>query len=92
MTALLRYMPTDYSRVVPTADAEASGPRMFLELAERILFTKVDSWLGINKNLLGKHEAHLPALFRASPAYREKCDEVAAKEYEGFLLQCGGPA
>ena len=59
-----------------------------LELAERMLFTKVDSWfMGINKNLPGKQKRTFLLYSGGAPAYREKCDEVAAKEYEGFLLQ-----
>ena len=89
VTALLRYMrERNYSRVVPTADAEAVWTAHVLELAERMLFTKVDSWfMGINKNLPGKQKRTFLLYSGGAPAYREKCDEVAAKEYEGFLLR-----
>ena len=89
VTALLRYMrERNYSRVVPTADAEAVWTAHVLELAERMLFTKVDSWfMGINKNLPGKQKRTFLLYSGGAPAYRERCDEVAAKEYEGFLLR-----
>ena len=58
------------------------------ELAERMLFSKVDSWfMGINKNLPGKQKRTFLLYSGGAPACREKCDEVAAKEYEGCLLR-----
>ena len=89
VTALLSYMrERGYRRVVPTAEAEAEWTAHVLELAERMLFTRVDSWfMGINKNIPGKDKRTFLLYSGGAPAYRVRCDEVAAKGYEGFLLQ-----
>ncbi|HKN01138.1 MAG TPA: hypothetical protein VJX23_11525 [Candidatus Binataceae bacterium] len=53
-----------------------------------MLFSKVDSWfMGINTNMPGKDKRTFLLYSGGAPAYREKCDEVAAKGYEGFALE-----
>jgi cyclohexanone monooxygenase len=52
-----------------------------------MLFTKVDSWfMGINTNVPGKQKRTFLLYSGGAPAYREKCDEVTARGYEGFIL------
>jgi len=89
VTALLAHMrERGYRRVVPTEEAEAAWTAHVLELAERMLFTRVDSWfMGINKNIPGKNKRTFLLYSGGAPAYRARCDEVAARGYEGFLLQ-----
>jgi cation diffusion facilitator CzcD-associated flavoprotein CzcO len=89
VTALLGYMrERGYRRVVPAPEAEAAWTAHVLELTERMLFTRVDSWfMGINKNIPGKNKRTFLLYSGGAPAYRARCDEVAARAYEGFLLQ-----
>lgn len=87
-TALIRYMRDhDFKRVVPTTEAEDAWTEHVFETADRMLFTKVDSWfMGINSNLPGKQKRTFLLYAAGAPAYREKCAEVAASGYEGFVL------
>jgi hypothetical protein len=58
------------------------------ETAEAMLFSKVDCWfMGINSNIPGKQTRTFLLSAGGGPAYREKCDEVAANNYEGFAIQ-----
>ena len=89
VTDLIRYMrENDYDRIVPSAKAEDDWTAHVHETAERMLFTKVDSWfMGINPNVPGKHKRTFLLYAGGAPAYNERCDEVAANGYEGFVLQ-----
>ena len=50
------------------------------------LMTGANSWY-MSANIPGKPRAFLPYLGPAGVGgYRKTCDEVAAKEYEGFVL------
>ena len=42
---------------------------------------------GINSNVPGKQKRTFLAYAGGAPAYRKRCDEVAAKGYEGFVLR-----
>ena len=76
-----------YRRVVPTIAAEDAWTEHVFELAERMLFTKVNSWfMGINSNVPGKTKRTFLLYSGGAPSYRERCDEIAAKGYEGFAL------
>ncbi len=88
VTDLLRHMRDNgFSRIEATAEAEAAWTAHVLELAQKMLFTKVDSWfMGINSNVPGKDKRTFLLYSGGAPAYRERCDEVAAKGYEGFVL------
>jgi hypothetical protein len=53
-----------------------------------MLFAKVDSWfMGVNKNLPHKRKRRFLLYAGGSPAYRERCNEVAADNYRGFQLE-----
>jgi cyclohexanone monooxygenase len=60
------------------------------ELAEQTLFPLADSWY-LGANIPGK-----PRVFMPYPGgmgtYREKCNEVRSKSYEGFVLGAGDRA
>jgi len=48
----------------------------------------VDSWfMGMNKNLAHKQKRRFLLYAGGAPAYRQKCDEVAANNYQGFSFQ-----
>ena len=75
-------------RVAATKDAEDEWTAHVFETGERMLFTRVDSWfMGINKNLAHKNKRTFLLYAGGAPAYRKKCDEVAAQGYAGFELQ-----
>jgi len=89
VTDLLHYMRNhNHTCVVPTIEAEDAWTEHVYEAAARLLFTQVDSWFtGINTNLPGKQKRTFMLYAGGAPAYRKKCDEVAANGYEGFVLR-----
>jgi cation diffusion facilitator CzcD-associated flavoprotein CzcO len=89
VTDLMRFAKdNNISRIEPSADAEATWTAHVYDTGARLLFTKVDSWfMGINSNVPGKQKRIFLLYAGGAPAYREKCDEVAANGYEGFVLQ-----
>ncbi len=52
-----------------------------------LLSNEVDSWMtGINRNVEGKNVRIVARYSGSAPAYRERCDAVAAKGYEELRL------
>jgi cation diffusion facilitator CzcD-associated flavoprotein CzcO len=88
VTDLLRYMSErGYTRVEPSEAAEEAWTQHVYDSAARLLLMEVDSWMtGINCNVPGRQKRTFMAYAGGAPKYREKCDEVAANGYEGFLL------
>lgn len=88
VTDLMRHVKEEgYQRVEATPGAETEWTEHVFQMAERMLFSKTDSWFtGINSNLNGKQNRTVLLYAGGAPAYREKCDEVAAKGYAGFKL------
>ena len=88
VTDLMRHMrDKGLSRIEATAAAEATWTGHVFETASRLLATQVDSWMtGVNKNVAGRQKRTFMAYAGGAPKYREKCDEVAAHGYEGFVL------
>jgi cation diffusion facilitator CzcD-associated flavoprotein CzcO len=89
VAGLLRHMQAHgYVRVEPTARAEAEWTAHVYDTAKKMLFAEVDSWfMGINTNVPGKQKRTFLLYAGGGPAYREKCDEVAADGYRGFTLR-----
>lgn len=86
VTECLRYMRAhDYTRIEATREAEDVWTEHVAEAAARTLLPLADSWF-MGANTPGKKRTFL-LYAGGSPAYRQKCEEVAAKGYEGFLLQ-----
>ena len=54
------------------------------ELGTHTLLSDANSWF-MGANIPGKKRAIL-LYANTAPAYRAKCDEVAAKGYEGFVM------
>ena len=88
VTDLMRFMREhEYERIAPSLEAENEWTEHVYESATKMLLSKVDSWFtGINPNL-GKSKRTFLLYAGGAPAYRTKCDEVAAKHCEGFVLQ-----
>ncbi len=52
-----------------------------------LLSNEVDSWMtGINRNVEGKQTRIIARYSGSAPAYRARCDEVAANKYKELLL------
>jgi acetone monooxygenase len=72
------------SSIEPSAETEARWLQHHNEVArDTLLFKTNDSWY-TRANLPGKERQLLPYTGGAS-TYRDKCNEVKAKGYEGFI-------
>jgi cyclohexanone monooxygenase len=74
------------ARIEPTRDAEDAWVAHVAEVIGGTLLTTCNSWY-IGANVAGKKRVYMPYL--GVPTYAEKCREVAAKDYEGFVLTPG---
>jgi cation diffusion facilitator CzcD-associated flavoprotein CzcO len=74
------------TRIEATPEAAAAWTRHVYESAERLLLSRVDSWFtGMNRNLPGR--TRRPLIYAGGlPLYRQRCDEVAAAGYAGFVI------
>jgi len=88
VTDLLRYMDRKgYTRIEPSPAAEDAWTQHVHDSAARLLLLEVDSWMtGVNRNVPGRQKRTFMAYAGGAPKYRARCDEVAAKGYEGFIL------
>jgi cyclohexanone monooxygenase len=83
-----------YLREHGHATIEASEPAQTAwvehvnEVASKTLYPKANSWY-LGANIPGKARVFMPYV-GGMPAYKAKCDEVAANGYDGFVL--GGAA
>jgi len=73
----------DLGCIEATADAEEAWVAHVNEVAHRTLYPKAASWY-MGANIPGKPRVFLPYIGGVG-AYRQKCDEVAANGYEGFV-------
>ena len=89
VTALIAHMrEKGLARVEATAEAEREWTQHVHDTGRRMLFTQVDSWMmGINSNIAGKQKRTFIVYAGGAPKYREKCDEVAAAGYAGFIFR-----
>ena len=76
-----------YSRIEANQDAEDSWVRHNNEVADRTLYPLANSWY-VGANIPGKPRLFMPYVGGVT-AYKRKCDEVAARGYEGFCLSSG---
>ena len=88
VSELLRHMrERGLTRIEASASAEAAWTAHVHETAARLLLMQVDSWMtGVNKNVPGRQKRTFMAYAGGAPKYRQKCDEVVARGYEGFVL------
>lgn len=85
---LIVYMKESrFQQIEPTLAAEDAWTQHVDETAQTTLFPTADSWfMGVNLNDPTKKRTFM--LYAGGQQnYRAKCDEVAAKGYEGFTLQ-----
>jgi cation diffusion facilitator CzcD-associated flavoprotein CzcO len=85
---LLRFMrERRLTRVEATPSAEAAWTAHVHETGARLLLTQVDSWMTrVNSNVPGRQKRVFVAYAGGAPKYRQKCDAVARRGYEGFAL------
>jgi cation diffusion facilitator CzcD-associated flavoprotein CzcO len=70
--------------IEPTETAEAGWMQHVADCGAITLFPTANSWY-MGANVPGKPRIFMPYLGGVG-AYRQKCDEVAAKDYDGFRL------
>ena len=76
--------------VAATVEAEDTWTTHVHKTAQKMLFSKVDSWfMGVNSNLPGRQRRTFMLYAAGAPSYREKCDVAAANGYAGFELRQG---
>jgi cyclohexanone monooxygenase len=76
-----------FSRIEAEQDAEDAWVQHNNEVADRTLYPLANSWY-VGANIAGKPRVFMPYVGGVT-AYKKKCDEVAAKGYEGFRFHIG---
>jgi cyclohexanone monooxygenase len=76
-----------FSRIEAEEDAEDAWLQHNNEVADRTLYPLANSWY-VGANIPGKPRVFMPYVGGVS-AYKKKCDEVAARGYEGFRFDRG---
>ena len=89
VTDAIRYMREHgYEHIEATRAAAERWTKHVDETAARTLFPTADSWfMGINQNIPGRQKRRFLLYAGGAPAYREKCDDVAANGYDGFVFR-----
>jgi cation diffusion facilitator CzcD-associated flavoprotein CzcO len=88
VTGVLRHArEKSLTRVEATEAGMASWTDHVKSLGVGLLSNEVDSWMtGINRNVEGKQTRIIARYSGSAPAYRARCDEVAAKGYRELAL------
>ena len=71
-------------RIEPTPNAESEWVRHVNQVADSTLYPLANSWY-MGANIPGKPRVFMPYV-GGFDRYKKRCDEVAAKGYEGFTL------
>jgi cyclohexanone monooxygenase len=72
------------ARIEPTPEAQERWVSHVNEVADATLYPRANSWY-VGANIPGKPRVFMPYVAGVA-AYRRKCEEVAARGYEGFAL------
>jgi cation diffusion facilitator CzcD-associated flavoprotein CzcO len=88
VTGLIQFaMKNGLTRLEATPAGVKSWTDHVKALGEGLLSNEVDSWMtGINSNVEGKQTRIVARYSGSAPAYRARCDEVAAKGYQELRL------
>jgi cation diffusion facilitator CzcD-associated flavoprotein CzcO len=88
VTRLLRFaLENGLTRVEATAAGVASWTDHVKTLGVGLLSNEVNSWMtGINSNVDGKQTRIVARYSGSAPAYRARCEEVAANGYDELML------
>jgi cyclohexanone monooxygenase len=73
-----------HATIEPTADAQEAWVQHVSDVGHMTLYPRAPSWY-MGANVPGKPRIFMPYIGGVG-VYRQKCDEVAAKGYEGFTL------
>jgi cation diffusion facilitator CzcD-associated flavoprotein CzcO len=87
-TGLLRFaQEKGLTRLEATEAGVAAWTEHVKALGVGLLSNEVDSWMtGINRNVDGKNTRIVARYSGSAPAYRARCDEVAARGYDELRL------
>ncbi|MDH3598592.1 MAG: NAD(P)/FAD-dependent oxidoreductase [Candidatus Tectomicrobia bacterium] len=88
VTGLIRFArDRGLSRIEATAAGANAWTDHVMAASEGLLFTEVDSWMtGINRNVEGKQVRRIMRYSGGHPAFRERCEAVAADGYRELAL------
>ena len=88
VTGLIRHArENNLTRVEATAAGVTTWTDHVKALGVGLLSNEVNSWMtGINSNVDGKQTRIVARYSGSAPAYRARCDEVAAKGYDELIL------
>jgi cation diffusion facilitator CzcD-associated flavoprotein CzcO len=88
VTGLMRFARDNgLTRLEATPEGVRDWTDHVKELGVGLLSNEVDSWMtGINRNVEGKTTRIVARYSGSAPAYRARCDEVAAKGYNELAL------
>ena len=75
------------ARIEAKEDAEDAWVQHNNEVADRTLYPLANSWY-VGANIPGKPRVFMPYVGGVA-GYKKKCEEIAAKAYEGFRLGTG---
>ena len=80
----LQYMELKgYTRIEASVQAEVEWVQHVNQVAKDTLYTSCNSWY-LGSNIPGKARSFMPLI--GFPPYAEKCQQVAADDYHGFML------
>jgi cation diffusion facilitator CzcD-associated flavoprotein CzcO len=74
-----------HTLIETTVEAEDAWIEHANSLTDGMIFTKTDSWF-MGSNIPGKKRQFL-FYAAGAPAFRDKCADVASKDYEGFIFK-----
>ena len=88
VTGLIRFArDRGLTRIEATAAGANAWTDHVMAASEGLLFTEVDSWMtGINRNVEGKQVRRIMRYSGGHPAFRARCDAVAADGYRELAL------
>jgi cation diffusion facilitator CzcD-associated flavoprotein CzcO len=88
VTGLIRFArDRGLTRIEATAAGVKAWTDHVMAASEGLLFTEVDSWMtGINRNVAGKQVRRIMRYSGGHPAFRARCDAVAADGYRELAL------
>ncbi len=88
VTGLIRFAhERGLTRIEATAAGAAAWTDHVITASEGLLFTEVDSWMtGINRNVEGKETRRIMRYSGGHPAFRARCEAVAADGYRELAL------
>src|SRR5579884_281243 len=88
VTGLIRFArDRGLTRIEATAAGVAQWTDHVIAASEGLLFTEVDSWMtGVNRNVEGKETRRIMRYSGGHPAFRARCEAVAAEGYRELAL------